>query len=152
MTLSDVKENPAIGTLTGTPRRLFKRQDRPRSFAELLEHTGFFVRVETYCPLEPPMGTAVAELTLSLEVSYMADPVDVRGACLEIRGCFLHHERGRFWVSLPEQSLYFPDAGEHERFELSVFKDLCEFVPDVVPPALIRLTERLGRKEAEEIV
>lgn len=152
MTLSEVKKNAAIGGLTGIPRRLFKRQGRPRFFAELLRHNGFFLRVDTYCPLEPPVGTAVAGLELSLEVSYMADPVDVRGACMEIKGCFLHHERGRFWVSLPEQSLSFPDAGEHERFELSVFKDLCKCFPEVVPPALIRITEELQRKEAAEIV
>lgn len=152
MTLTEDKDNPAVGTLTGTPRRLFKRQDRPRSFAELLEHTGFFLRVNTYCPLEPPVGTAIAELGIDLEVGYDADPADVRGASLEIRGCFLHYEKGRFRISLPEKTLSFPDPREHSIFELSVFKDLCECFPEVVPPALIRVTDELRGKEAEQNV
>jgi hypothetical protein len=151
--MKEVKENPMSPTnLSGAPRRVFKRQDWPRSFAELLAHTGFFVRVETYCPLEPPVGTPIAEIDLSLEVGYDADPVDNRGASLEIKGCFLHYERGRFWVSLPAETLSFPEPREHAIFELSVFKDLCECFPEVVPPALIRVTEGLRRKEGEEVV
>jgi hypothetical protein len=137
---------------TSLGRRVFARQNHPISAAELLAKTGLVVQVESYCPFEVPVGTAIAELELSLAVScYDLDPVDRRYATLEIHGCFLHDQNGRFWVSLPESSLSLPDAEEHAAFELAVFKDLCESYPVVViPPALIRVTQELRRRQKEQ--
>jgi hypothetical protein len=146
----DVKPAKLAGT---SRRRVFKRQSQPISAAELLAKTGLAVQVESYCPFDAPVGTAIAELELSLGVSsYDRDPVDRRYVTLEIRGCSLHSQNGWFWVSLPESSLSVPESEEHAAFELSVFKDLCESYPVVIPPALVRVTEELRRKEKEESI
>jgi len=147
-----MKQNMSFDKVAGTSgRRVFKRQIEVISFAELIAKTGLVVHVESYCPLDASVGTTIAELELSLGVScYDRDPVDRRSATLEIRGCFLHKQNGRFWVSLPESILSFPDPEEHARIELSVFKDLCQSYAEVIPPALIRLTEELRRKEKEQ--
>jgi hypothetical protein len=124
--------------------QVFKRPIRPISFGELLDHTGFFVRVDTYRPRAA--GTAIADFDVSVELSYGADPVDVRSATLEIRGCRLHQANGRFWISVPD-NLSFPYPEDHKVFELSVFKDLCLSFPELMPPELIHVTEQLRREE-----
>lgn len=146
----DMTINDGAAPLGG---RVFKRRNRPISAAELIAKTGLVVQVDSYCPFDAPVETAIAELELSLGIScYDSDPVDYCGATLEIRGCFLHHEEGRFWVSLPESSLSFRDEEKHAAVELTVFKDLCESYPLVIPPALIRVTEELRRRDEEESI
>ena len=146
----DVKPAKVAGT---SGRRVFKRQSQPISAAQLLAKTGLVVQVESYCPFGAPVGTAIAELELSLGVSsYGRDPVDRRYVTLEIRGCFLHTQKGRFWVSLPEGSLSVPESEEYAAFELSILNDLCESYPVVIPPALIRVTQELRRQEQEESI
>jgi hypothetical protein len=147
-----MKQNMSCDNVAVTSgRRVFKRVYKPISAFELMRKTGLVVQVESYCPLDAPVGTAIAELELSLGVScWASDPVDRRSARLEIRGCFLHNRNGRFWVSLPESVLSFPDPEEHARIELSIFKDLCQSYAEVIPPALIRVTEELRRKEIEQ--
>jgi hypothetical protein len=131
-------------TLSSPHQQAFKRPIRPIPLGELLNHTGFFVRVDTYRPLEH--STVIADLDLSLDVAYWADPDDTRGATLKIGGCSLDLVDGRFRISLPS-NLSFPYLEDHGAFELSVFKDLCESFPEVIPPELIRVTEELRREE-----
>jgi hypothetical protein len=148
----EVRARKILGEKAVTPgRRAFKRPIRPVPLGEFLSQTGLFVRVELYSPLEAPVGTAVAELEISLEVSYKVDADDSRGAMLQIQGCFLHQRDGQFWVSLPDGILSFPYPEEQAVFELSVFKDLCKSFPTIVPTQLIPVTEELQRKEQEEL-
>jgi hypothetical protein len=95
------------------------------------------------------MGTAIAELELTVEVNYNADPDDHRSISLGINGCVLHQQRGKFWLTLPDGVLSLAYREDHARFELSVFKDLVRAFCEVIPAALVQVAEELRRKEEE---
>jgi hypothetical protein len=118
---------------------------------QFLSYRGLFIRVEAYALLEPRIGTAIAELELSVDVSSSLDPDDDRGTTLSVHGCLLHQHRGEFWVTLPEGTVSLPYPEEHPLFESSVFKDLVKSFPEVIPPALFQVTEELRQKEEGEL-
>jgi hypothetical protein len=132
-------------------RRVFKRRIEAIPFGELLSHTGFFVQVNSYTLLEPKIGTAIAELELTFDIDYNADPNDRRGASLQINGCLLQQRGDHFAITLPEGVLSFPYPEEHAQFEFSVFRDLCKGFSKMVPTELVQVTERLRKEEVERL-